>query len=142
MTNGMVLPELTSDSGSWGSSVSSPLPGGNPRHGPEVSRWTLSKDVARPSQALRQVWTCWPVPCRPALDWRTGRVYSTEESIPTSRRWIMPLRDHFHPPLGDDWPWDAVLSAWANTIAVQLNQELLPPDYYALPLVKRGGQVE
>ncbi len=54
----------------------------------------------------------------------------------------MPLLDHFQPPLGDDWPWDGVHGAWAVAIAAQLNRGVLPPDYYALPLVKRGGQVE
>ncbi len=54
----------------------------------------------------------------------------------------MPLLDHFRPPLGDDWPWDGVHSAWAVAIASQLNDGVLPADYYAIPLVKRGGQVE
>lgn len=54
----------------------------------------------------------------------------------------MPLHDHFQPPFGDDWPWDAVHSAWAAAIAGHLNCGVLPPEYYALPLVKRGAEVE
>src|SRR2546425_13046012 len=54
----------------------------------------------------------------------------------------MPLLDHFRSPWSEDWPWDGVHGAWAATIARQLNEGLLPPDYYAVPLVKRGGQVE
>lgn len=54
----------------------------------------------------------------------------------------MPLRDHFRPPLSDDWPWEGVHSAWATAIAGHLNQGVLPPDYYALPLIKRGSQIE
>ena len=54
----------------------------------------------------------------------------------------MPLLDHFRSPLGDIWPWEGVHSAWAAQIAAHLNQSLLPADYYAVPLTKRGGQVE
>jgi hypothetical protein len=54
----------------------------------------------------------------------------------------MPLRDHFQPPLSDDWPWDGVHSAWANAIAAQLNRGILPVGYYAIPQVKRGSQIE
>jgi hypothetical protein len=54
----------------------------------------------------------------------------------------MPLRDHFRPPLSDDWPWEGIHSAWANAIASHLNHGILPPNYYALPLIKRGSQIE
>src|SRR3954447_18472969 len=54
----------------------------------------------------------------------------------------MPLRDHFASPFGDDWPWDGFHGAWAAAIATHLNTSLLPAEYYAVPLVKRGGQVE
>ncbi len=54
----------------------------------------------------------------------------------------MPLLDHFASPLGDDWPWDGFHGTWAAAIAAHLNADLLPPEYYAVPLVKRGGQVE
>ncbi len=54
----------------------------------------------------------------------------------------MPLRDHFQGPFGDDWPWDGVYSAWANAIAAQLNRNVLPAGYYAIPLIKRGSQIE
>jgi hypothetical protein len=54
----------------------------------------------------------------------------------------MPLLDHFQAPLSIDWPWDAFHSAWASAIATHLNQSVLPEDYYALPLAKRGSQIE
>jgi Protein of unknown function (DUF4058) len=54
----------------------------------------------------------------------------------------MPLLDHFRSPLRDDWPWDGVHANWATKIADQLNAGPLPPDYHAISLVKRGGQVE
>jgi hypothetical protein len=53
----------------------------------------------------------------------------------------MPLLDHFHPPLSLRRPWQGVHSAWAATIAAQLNSTL-PRFYVALPLVELGGRVE
>ena len=53
----------------------------------------------------------------------------------------MPLLDHFHLPLKLSHPWTGVHGAWATAIAQQLNQDL-PPDYYAVPLVSLGGQIE
>ncbi len=54
----------------------------------------------------------------------------------------MPLRDHFHPPLSVERPWQGIHGAWAAGIAGRLNQDLLPPEYFALPLVSVRGQVE
>ncbi len=54
----------------------------------------------------------------------------------------MPLLDHFRSPWSPDWPWDGVHAAWAASIAAHLNRGVLPPDYHAIPLIKRGGQVE
>lgn len=53
----------------------------------------------------------------------------------------MPLLDHFRPPLSVSHPWKAVHSAWANAIANQLN-EVLPKDYYAIPEVPLGDQID
>jgi hypothetical protein len=54
----------------------------------------------------------------------------------------MPLRDHFHPPLSVERPWDGVHSAWASAIAFQLNGDLLPEDCFAIPQVTTGGRIE
>jgi hypothetical protein len=54
----------------------------------------------------------------------------------------MPLLDHFHPPLSVERPWEGIHSTWASTIATQLNQDQLPEDYVALPLVTIGGGVQ
>jgi hypothetical protein len=54
----------------------------------------------------------------------------------------MPLLDHFRSPWSPDWPWDGVHASWAASIAEHLNRGVLPPDYHAIPLIKRGGQVE
>jgi hypothetical protein len=54
----------------------------------------------------------------------------------------MPLLDHFHPPLSLERPWEGIHSTWASTIATQLNQDLLPAEYFAMPLVTLGGGVQ
>lgn len=54
----------------------------------------------------------------------------------------MPLLDHFHGTLADDWPWAGFHSTWATTIASHLNAGILPPDYHAIPHVKAGAAVE
>jgi hypothetical protein len=54
----------------------------------------------------------------------------------------MPLLDHFHPPLSIERPCEGIHSAWASTIAARLNEDQLPPDYFAMPLVTAGGRVE
>jgi len=52
------------------------------------------------------------------------------------------LLDHFHPPLRLRRHWESFHSAWAEAIALQLNQNLLPPDYVAEVHVKLGSRVE
>jgi len=54
----------------------------------------------------------------------------------------MPLLDHFHPPLSLERPWEGIHSTWASTIATQLNQDQLPAEYFAMPLVTVGGGVQ
>ena len=54
----------------------------------------------------------------------------------------MPLLDHFHSPLSIERPWEGIHSTWASTIATQLNQDQLPEEYFAMPLVTIGGGVQ
>jgi hypothetical protein len=54
----------------------------------------------------------------------------------------MPLLDHFHPPLSMERPWEGIYSTWASTIATQLNQDQLPAEYFAMPLVTLGGGMQ
>ena len=54
----------------------------------------------------------------------------------------MPLLDHFRSSWSADWPWESFHANWATKIADHLNDGLLPPDYYALGVVKRGGTLE
>jgi hypothetical protein len=54
----------------------------------------------------------------------------------------MPLLDHFNPPLSRTHPWRSFHGAWAAAMARLLNQGLLPPGYYAVPLLDRDGPIE
>lgn len=54
----------------------------------------------------------------------------------------MPLLDHFNPPLSRTHPWRSFHGAWAAAMARLLNQGVLPPGYYAAPLVDRDGPIE
>src|SRR4051812_26527902 len=54
----------------------------------------------------------------------------------------MPLLDHFNPPLNRTHRWRSFHGAWAAAMARLLNQGVLPPGYYAVPLLDRDGPVE
>ena len=54
----------------------------------------------------------------------------------------MPLLDHFHLPLHGPRRWEGFHHAWATTIAQQLNQDVLPDDYYAEPEITIGPAME
>ena len=54
----------------------------------------------------------------------------------------MPLLDHFHPPLHGPRRWEGFHHAWATFIAQQLNQETLPPDYFAESEISLGPELE
>jgi hypothetical protein len=54
----------------------------------------------------------------------------------------MPLLDHFHPPLHGPRRWEGFHHSWATSIAQQLNQDVLPADYYAEPEISIGPELE
>jgi hypothetical protein len=54
----------------------------------------------------------------------------------------MPLLDHFHPPLHGPRRWEGFHHAWATFIAQQLNQETLPPNYFAESEISVGPELE
>lgn len=54
----------------------------------------------------------------------------------------MPLLNHFYPPLSVERPWEGIHSTWAATIATQLNQDQLPEEYFAMPLITIGGGIQ
>ncbi|HZU37942.1 MAG TPA: DUF4058 family protein [Gemmataceae bacterium] len=54
----------------------------------------------------------------------------------------MPLLDHFHPPLLGQRHWEAFHGWWAAAIAGRLNDELLPPEYFAEFEVTLGTRIE
>ncbi len=54
----------------------------------------------------------------------------------------MPLLDHFHPPLHGPRRWEGFHHSWATFIAQQLNQDILPPGYYAESEISLGPELE
>src|SRR5438477_13207238 len=54
---------------------------------------------------------------------------------------LMPLRDHFRPPLTDTASWEELHGQWPAVIVQQL-RTVLPPGYVAGPKVHVGAQVE
>lgn len=54
----------------------------------------------------------------------------------------MPLLDHFHPPLSLSRHWENLHSAWANALRDQLNDDLLPPEYFAEVQITHGSRAE
>jgi hypothetical protein len=54
----------------------------------------------------------------------------------------MPLRDHFHSPLSDLYPWESFHAAWATEIMRTLNRRVLPPNCIAAAQVHVGSRVE
>jgi hypothetical protein len=54
----------------------------------------------------------------------------------------VPLLDHFHPPLHGPRRWEGFHHAWATVIAQQLNDRILPSDYFAEPEISLGPEME
>src|SRR5262249_28953536 len=54
---------------------------------------------------------------------------------------IMPLLDHFHPPLATRRQWHSFHHAWAAVIAFDLNRQL-PPGYFADPNVEFNIEID
>jgi hypothetical protein len=54
----------------------------------------------------------------------------------------MPLLDHFRPPLSQRRHWDGFHGAWAEAMAANLNQSLLPEEFVAEARVQLGNQME
>src|SRR5438552_4819262 len=59
-----------------------------------------------------------------------------------ARRSAMPQLDHFHPPLHGPRRWEGFHHAWATVIAQHLNQQVLPPGYFAEPEISVGPELE
>lgn len=53
----------------------------------------------------------------------------------------MPLRDHFHPPISEEFSWEGFHSLWPATI-VQHLAKIMPPGYRVEPRVRLGGMCE
>src|SRR5438445_8751933 len=54
----------------------------------------------------------------------------------------MPLLDHFHPPLSAARHWEGFHGLWAGSMVSALNDQLLPPGYFAEAQIHVGSRVE
>ena len=54
----------------------------------------------------------------------------------------MPLFDHFHPPMDDEAPWEAVGTVWITNVVESLNAQLPKGDFRAYPNIHLGHMVE
>ena len=54
----------------------------------------------------------------------------------------MPLLDHFHSPLSESRSWESFHTSWSSEIMAALNQEILPPGYFAETQVHFGSRLE
>src|SRR5438034_8821975 len=54
---------------------------------------------------------------------------------------VMPLRDHFHPPLENILPWEGFHATWPVMIVARLRRQL-PRRYLVLPRVHSGSSAE
>jgi hypothetical protein len=55
---------------------------------------------------------------------------------------LMPLLDHFRPPLASRRHWESFHSGWAYEMARWLNRTLIPAGYLAEPVVTLGTQLQ
>lgn len=55
---------------------------------------------------------------------------------------MMQLLDHFHPPLSAFQRWESFHASWADSIAVTLNDKLLPAAYFAEVRIHVGSRVD
>src|SRR5271170_619950 len=58
------------------------------------------------------------------------------------RRAVVPLLDHFHPPLSAERRWESFHSSWATRLADALTERWLPPNYIAEEHAHFGPSVE
>ena len=54
----------------------------------------------------------------------------------------MPLLDHFHAPVKNQFPWDSFHSTWATRLADALNDQWLPPEFIAAEHTHAGSSLE
>src|SRR4051812_93533 len=58
------------------------------------------------------------------------------------RRALMPLLDHFHPPLSAERRWESFHSSWATRLADVLTERWLPSNYIAEEHAHFGPSLE
>src|SRR5262245_16707787 len=72
---------------------------------------------------------------------RDGSVQEPTDTMAVRRTPVMPMRDHFRPPLDDIASWEELHGAWPTVIVMTLNPKL-PPRYVAAPRVHLGAYME
>src|SRR5262249_40963344 len=83
--------------------------------------------------ATRQIWRkrCWlPTKAR------------SKPNEPRQGTSIMPLLDHFHPPVSERRGWEGFHGLWAAALVEKLNRDILADDYFADMQVHIGSAVE
>src|SRR5438445_5501417 len=55
---------------------------------------------------------------------------------------VMPLLDHFHPPVSERRTWEGFHGLWAAALVEKLNRDILADEYFADMQVHIGSQVE
>src|SRR5207302_10778373 len=65
-----------------------------------------------------------------------------EFQVTTRLENLMPLLDHFRPPLRGPRRWEGFHHAWAANIAQHLNREVLPAGYFAESEISMGPTLE
>lgn len=55
---------------------------------------------------------------------------------------VLPLLDHFHPPLKGRRAWESFHGRWAAALADSLDEGLLPREYFAEMQTHVGSRVE
>src|SRR3981081_4318373 len=58
------------------------------------------------------------------------------------RRAVVPLLDHFHPPLSAERRWESFHSSWATRLVDALTERWLPPNYIAEEHAHFGPSIE
>ncbi len=71
----------------------------------------------------------------------TRVVLQVDHRFRESKR-LMPLLDHFHPPLSDERSWEGFHGEWAGMIVRRLNDDVLPDRFYAEPRIHWGSAAE
>ena len=123
------------------------------RRRPDRPRGDVGPARTRPSTPPTRSWRPSPKPSAPGSAWSTTPTTSTSPPAPSSRSArasstsyrgssrVMPLRDHFRPPLSDRRSWEGIYGGWPAMIVSGLDRRL-SRRYAAEPRVHLGSSIE